>query len=165
MHLIFLPLFPVVALVGLIISLHFGVRIRNRSGSGPIEIIISKYSYVGIEKNRQVNPALAGIFEKLIQLENYIRQGDPYLWLLAKFSAEKEMWSIYESRFRFGETNTFDEYVRKLIIFIEMWFGDTGCTPKYAKQILSNPSITSYSILKEMPGSEHYIWFSYQHGN
>ena len=105
-------------------------------------------------------------FNEFIQIEKYLSRGDKINWLLAKFSAEKNMWKKFNSDFKFGDDNTYEDYIKKLVSFVERWNHGTGTVPKFANQLLMNPTIENYIELKDkIEDIDSYTWFAYQHGN
>ncbi len=126
-YLFFLLFFPLVWLIGFVITYHFTSRVCDTSSGEPKEINISKHGYVGIEKNRNMTPALKKI-GKLIQIEHYLNKGNHIQWMLEKYRAEKHMWTKFDRIFKFGVTNTFDEYVNQYVRFVDSWFG--GVLPR-----------------------------------
>ena len=164
-YLLFLIIFPFVVFVGFVISFHFALRVRDHSSDEPKEINISKFGYVGIKKDQSQSSALAR-FGVLIQVETYLNKGDKIKWLLAKFRAEKEMWSLYEKTFKFGVLNTYEEYTHQFVRFVDLWFGGGSGTRKYKLELFRSPSFDKYIELKDnLTDLERDIWFVYSHGN
>lgn len=162
-YLLFLFLFPLIWFIGLIITYHFTVRIRDNSTEDPKEINISKHGYVGIEQNRKSNPFSKKIGQ-LIQLENHINRGNHVSWMMQKYYAEKEMWKKYGNLFSFGSTNTFDEYVNQYVRFVDLWF---GCVMprKYMINLMKKPEEGINIPIKYDKGLKCFAWFAYAHGN
>ncbi len=111
-------------------------------------VVISKYGYVRHEDG-MISSTFAQKFGGIIQLERWrVAHKKEEFWLIAKFAAEKDMWSLYPSKFKFSDKNTYDEYVHKIILFIEKWYDGTGAKSKFIKTLLLDPTMQNYEHLK-----------------
>lgn len=158
-------LFPLVVLVGMVISAHFTTRICDAASGSPKVINISKFGYVGLDSEKKTHPLIVQ-FGKVIQIETYFRDVNHFRWMHSKALAEREMWDRYGSDFHFGCSNTFEEYVRQYVRFVEHWFGMTGITPITMIRYLLKPGDgIPKDLLDQKEALRYYAWFAYAHGN
>ncbi|MGR0480179.1 MAG: hypothetical protein ACTFAL_01910 [Candidatus Electronema sp. V4] len=153
--------FPVIALIGFVITKHFSVRIVDLSCKEIPKkmVVISKYGYVRYEEG-MMSSTFVQKFGGIIQLERWgVAHKKEEFWLIAKFAAEKDMWSLYPSKFKFADDDTYFDYVHKIIIFIEKWHGGTNVNPerlKYLKKLFLDPTMQNYKQLKnKLDGISH----------
>ncbi|MGX9728370.1 MAG: hypothetical protein ACTFAK_13970 [Candidatus Electronema sp. VV] len=160
--------FPLIVLIGFVITKHFSIRIVDSSCKEISKkmVVISKYGYVRYEDG-MIPSTFAQKFGGIIQLEHWgLAHKKQEFWLIAKFAAEKDMWSLYPSKFKFADKCTYFDYVHKIISFIDEWYYGTGINRKCLKELFLNPTMQNYEQLKnKLDGISYYTFFIYQHGN
>jgi hypothetical protein len=131
-------------------------------------VVISKYGYVRYEDGMMPSTFVQK-FGGIIQLERWGMSHNhkkEEFWLIAKFAAEKDMWSLYPSKFKFADTDSYFDYVHNIILFIEKWYDGTNVNTACLKKLFLDPTMQNYNQLKnKLDGISHYIFFIYQHGN
>lgn len=163
LYLLFLLFFPMIWFIGLVISYHFTTRVCDHNSDDPKETNISKFGYVGIEKNKEESLLLRKV-GSLLEIESYFNYGSHIDWMLSKYLAEKLMWTKYQRDFKFGHQNSFDEYIEKYVHFVNIWFGGV-ILPKHMIKLMRNPERGNNIPLKYKKGVECFAWFAYAHGN